>query len=221
MTHPHRLHATAALWSLRAAWPHLAHAANVERRQLVDDDAGTLRAQVYGAIGGGKTHHSNGILDALLRRGDSPGRDDMQRLAASTRETMAWLAGRILDDRYRPGQPVLSTLLELMPQISPAAAAEVAKWVDEADCEIRNALALGNDHEPLVGVPCPACGSRRLVVRTSAPSDRPVACAADCMCAGAGCRCGTKDRAQGVGHIWAFSALIGEAADGRRGVGVR
>ncbi|MDR7278920.1 hypothetical protein [Catenuloplanes atrovinosus] len=212
MTHPHRLHATAAVWSLRAAWPHLAHAANAERRELVQDDAGTLRAQVYGTIGGGKTHHSNGILNALLIAERRGGHDRYQRLADSTRETMAWLAGRILDDRYRPGDPVLTRLLDEIPRIPAAAAAEVAKWAAEADAAVRSALDFGTDHEPLVGVPCPACGSRRLAVRMSAPADRPVVCAAGCACAGVGCGCGMPERVEGVGHIWLSAILTAKRA---------
>ncbi|MFI5839437.1 hypothetical protein ACIA8K_06955 [Catenuloplanes sp. NPDC051500] len=207
MTHPHRLHATAAVWSLRAAWPHLAHAAEVERRQLlVDDDAGTLRAQVYGTIGGSTMHHSNGILNAILGAERRTGGDQLQRLVASTRETMIWLAGRILDDRYRPGDPVLTALLEQIPLIPPVAAAEVARWVGEADSAVRAALQLGPDHEPLVGVPCPACGSRRLAVRMSAPADRSVVCGGGCVCTGADCLCGMDERPVGILHIWAPSS---------------
>lgn len=207
MTHPHRLHATAAVWSLRSAWPHLTHAAQQARHVLSTGDAGTLRAWAPSTGGGTTVHHSDGILGALLANPGQRAADRLDRIATSTRETIIWVAQKVLRDDYRPGDPVLTRLLEEIPRITPAAAAEVARWVDEADTAVRSALGMADDHEPLVGVACPACGSRRLAVRTSAPTHRPVVCAAGCTCAGAGCECGMAEPVEGVGHIWVRTKL--------------
>lgn len=206
--HPHQLHATAALWSLRAA-----------RRRLHDrasrygtlgpnlDAADTLRSPRYGTRGG-SGGHSDPVAAALLTAVTRTGADRLEQLADRTTGTLTWLARKL--NAAGPGDP-LGRLLAAVPDLRPAPAAHLQRWILEADHDVRKALGINADRQPLPGARCPSCGLRRLEAQTSADNRAhwTVICTAGEVCAGNACTCGMPVKAAGVTHIWdATSSLV-------------
>jgi hypothetical protein len=202
VTHPHQLHAAAALWSLRRARRALTAATARENASVAISAASTLRSPRYG-VRHGSGGHSDPIGDALATaadRADARARQ-LERLAERTNATLAWIAQHVAAGHGDP----LPRLLDAVPALQPGTALEVTRWAVEADERVRQALYLGPDRMPLVGVPCPYCGTRRLEAQTSS-WDRgcwTVVCAAGCTCTGPKCACGMPVRVLGVLHIWA------------------
>jgi hypothetical protein len=188
VTHPHQLHAAAALWSLRRARRALTAAAARENASVAISAASTLRSPRYG-VRHGSGGHSDPIGDALATaydRADARARQ-LEGLADRTNATLAWIAQHVTPG---PGDP-LPRLLDAVPGLPSSTAHQVTRWAAEADDRVRQVLYLGPDRAPLVGVPCPYCGTRRLEAQISS-WDRncwTVVCAAGCTCTGPGCSC--------------------------------
>lgn len=195
MTHPHQLHAQAALWSLRAA----RRALHIRTEWTVSiDPTSAWRSPRYGTRTG-TGGHSDPIGSAL----ESAARDVDRygTLAERTTATLAWLARGIR--ATGPGDP-LGRIGDALPALLPAAAEQLQLWLAELDARVRQALDLNMlEREPLVGAACPACGVRLLYLQTAAPAAcRSVVCAAGCRCAGEACTCGMDEPTAGVLHIW-------------------
>lgn len=205
MTHPHQLHAAAALWSLRRARRALTAAAARENASVAISAASTLRSPRYG-VRHGSGGHSDPIGDALATaadRADARSRQ-LQHIAERTNATLAWIAQHVTPGIGDP----LPRLLDAVPGLRPSTAHQVTRWAAEADARVRQALHLGPDRLPLVGAACPRCGTRRLEAQTSS-WDRgcwTVVCAAGCTCVGRGCACEMPVRVLGVLHIWAATS---------------
>ena len=207
---PRHLHACASLWSLVAAWPRLLTAVEAGQRAADDGaDLGTLRSPVYGMVrssgGPARSAIADAIADGRSGRWISP----HTRLLETTAGTVRWLGDTLLiggADRRTTG--TLTLLRARVPKIRPEQAADLARWVAEADTRIRTALGLGDDHRLLRGVQCPRCSTRNMQLRTSVPPDQQVViCGAGCICAGAECLCRMGVRAAGVAHIWTRAEL--------------
>lgn len=197
MTHPIRLHALAALWSLRAAGGHLAQAAYDEAHDIAAEVNDGLRSPQYGSRGSGG--HSDPTASALLA-GVRPNR--AAQMLARTTQTVSWLANRL----EAPGSGnTYDRLLAVLPTLRLAAAVDLHHWLTEEDDKIRLRLDLAPDRQPQVGVACPSCAVRQMYVLTSAPSRIywAVICDAGCTCQGEGCTCGMPVKFMGVQHIWA------------------
>jgi len=209
---PQHLHALAALRSLAAAWPRLLRA--VEAAAAFADgggDLGTLRSPTWssGRSGGG---YSNAVLDAVASAHRTRWTTPEQRLMETTAGTVRWLGDALLVGGAEPR--TLTTLIRLqtvVPRRRVDQVTDLTRWIGEADRKIRTALQAGDDHQLLTGATCPACGVRRIAVRTSAPDvdARPYVCEAEsCVCAGEGCPCGMAVRPAGVRHIWLRADLV-------------
>jgi hypothetical protein len=207
MTHPHQLHVAAALWSLRRARRALTAAVARENASVAISAASTLSSPRYG-VRHGTGGHSDPIGDALATaadRADARARQ-LERLADRTNATLAWIAQHVAPG---PGDP-LPRLLDAVSGLQPSTAHQVTCWAAEADNRVRHVLYLGPDRMPLVGVPCPYCGTRRLEAQTS-PWDRScwtVVCAVGCTCTGPDCACEMPVKVLGVLHIWAATSSL-------------
>lgn len=198
--HPANLWATSNCWSLRRAWAILR-----DTSSHPDDDAGTLRSpSAYGTRHG--SGHGNGLADAVIA---AIGRGTHHAATIDTvREDVdqaRWLATSALRQQGMPLGPALAALTRVIPDLDPATAAEVARYLDHADQAARRYLRIDNDHLPLPGNPkCPVCGVRMLRARRSNPdtSAWPVICAAGCLCTGDTCPCGMTARPKRTPHIW-------------------
>jgi hypothetical protein len=219
VTHPHRLHATAAGWSLHRSREQLTQAAADEAAQIAAEirtarlePAGGLRSTVYGS-----RHASGGHSDPvsrLLLLGVRPPRINRPALLASrTTETLVWLARTLDVPGLTTGLDPLALLMSAVPLLPPARSATLTRWLADLDDRIRTALALTADRQLIPGVDCPACQVRRLYVQTAAPVDvQTVICSAGCLCTGTDCPCGMPVRAVGVAHIWPRNAVVGAVA---------
>ena len=200
LQHPHHLHATAALWSLRAARRSLNDELAAWRRELLSDaDAGgALRSPRYGTRTG-SGGHSDPVGDSLASSAADRRHDRWRRLADRTTDTLAWLAGRL--NARGLGDP-LGRLHTALPALAPAGAAHLHRWLAELDAGIRRALGLEQARQPLVGQRCPACRVRQLYHPTSCAELYLVLCGEACPCTGDACPCGMQIRVAGVQHIW-------------------
>ncbi len=207
MTHPHNLHAEAALWSYRRAAAELAKAVNNTALEAPDG----LRSTTYGTRHPA-TGHGDPVLTLIIT-----GRpvDHLGRLAESATSTLAWLAQHTAPG---PGDPA-ARLTAAIPTLPPSTAAHIAQWAVEADQRIRRELALPPDEQPLPGNPrCPSCRQRLLRVHTAAPDPTAwtATCGAYCACLGNQCRCGMPTRVAGVEHIWRRADLFAALRISRR-----
>lgn len=135
MTHPHQLHATAALWSLRAARRALHAAIAAEANALVLDPADGLRSPRYGSRfgSGGHSDPTASTLDAATARASR-----WEQLADRTTDTLRWLA-----DRLAPGAgDPLGRLEAALPTMTVRQAEQLHQWLTELDGRIRVALGL-------------------------------------------------------------------------------
>lgn len=203
--HPWTLHATTNLWSYRHARAELARTITVARKEPPDG----LRSTTYGtrsATGG----HSDRVLHLVTSDSEL---ERLCRHAVRADHTLVWLAGHAAPG---PGDPA-ARLTAAVPNLLAPTAEHIARWVAEADERLRRVLGMPPDRVPMPGVPCPACGCRRLQV-CSAALDRTgwtVVCDAGCRCIGARCPCTTGvqgEHAAGVPHIWPWAAITSHRA---------
>lgn len=147
MTHPHQLHAQAALWSLKAARQHLdvqVTIAHRERGLALVDAADGLHSQTFGnrhAPGGA---HSDPTATAALdgtaaARSSSRLTVRVKQLAASVTATLSWLAQRL--GAHGSGDP-LDRLQAIAERLQPSTAAQLALWIADEDRRLRQALGL-------------------------------------------------------------------------------
>jgi hypothetical protein len=208
-THPHVLHATAALWSLRRSWALLRTAA----QDHADADGYSLPSAWH--PGSRSSGAGDGFATAVLTATSTS--SHYTRLTEQVTEQAAqarWLVVSALRDRAHTG-PSLAVVAAGLPHVDPATAGDISRHLGQADTAIRRTLRIQPDHWPLPGnPPCPLCGVRLLRVQVS-PSDSAdwtVVCTAGCRCRGDRCPCGMAITAQGVRHIWgARSPLVVEA----------
>ncbi len=236
MTHPHVLHALAALWSLHRAQQLLA-----EHR-----DAVALAAPRRTTSTRQRTLAELTAMDTLLRQ-ERPDRFRLAgaRVAASPAPAPVAVldalrdADRTLADtaallahvhRHRPllrwtrdwDQPAYAgrwVWLIAAASVAPhGIAREIHALVDPVDARARAITGHGPDLWRLpLSPPCPACGLRLLRVHTSPPDSRrwAVVCGSACRCGGEDCGCGMPVREARVRHIWpADHALVADALRG-------
>lgn len=211
MTHPHQLHARAGLWSLRTALTRLHHAqAAADRAEATNGDRGTLQAWRPGTGIRTTNDHGDTLLDAVIRHAGStnPYRDRALR----TQQTLDWLVREALADLFQPRVDLLEQLLTHLPDMRPATAAHLARWVDEEDKAVRRLLGEHDDRRLQPVIPCPACRAAGvLALRTSAPADQQViVCTNECVCAGPGCGCRMGVEAEGAPHVWTIMEMRGQ-----------
>jgi hypothetical protein len=211
MTHPHRLHAAAAAWSLHTA--RLALAAHAEREATHNatsllDAAGVLHSPVWGGRHASGDHGdpTGALLLAPVRTRDTRWADLVDRLD----RRLTWIA-----DQVRPstGLDPIVRILAAVQTAQPGTAAGIARHLADEDAWIRIALVLPPGRQLIPGVDCPACQVRQLYVQTAAPVDaQTVICSAGCLCTGDGCPCGMAVQVVGVAHIWPRAAVMGAVA---------
>ncbi|MGW4467488.1 hypothetical protein [Micromonospora sp. NPDC004704] len=207
MTHPYRLHATAAAHSLHNALTALAPLARAERAADREPRDG-LKSWAPGIGGGGGSGHGDpsGTLAVATQR-----RSPCARLEADVANTLHWLATQLNLDGT--GE-LLSRITAAIPDLRPVLAGRAYQWLHEADTAVREQLGMMPDEWPLpVAQACPACSAYLLRVQVAAPDSAAwtVVCTRDCVCLGDGCPCGMPVRVVGVRHIWdRSSALVAE-----------
>lgn len=197
LQNPHHLHATAALWSLRASRRSLNDEIVAWRHELATDDDATLRSPRYGARAG-SGGHSDPVGDSLVSAADQR-YDRWRRLADRTTDTLAWLAGRL--KATGAGDP-LGRLHTVLPTVTAVGAEHLHRWLTDLDARIRRALGLDHARQPLVGQRCPACRVRQLHHPISCAELYLIVCGETCPCAGDACPCAMPIRVKGVQHIW-------------------
>ncbi|MFI7072066.1 hypothetical protein [Micromonospora sediminicola] len=214
--HPHQHHATRAAQNLTHSRHHLDTAVTreaAERRAEARITAAASAIQAWRPIPGptGKGGHGDPASRAAVGTLEPEVRDGrLARLAASTTATLTWLAGRL--HLQAAGDP-LDALTRAVPSLRPATSRELARWLDEADQHIRQALHLDPPGQPIPGVRCPRCARRQLQAHTTGP--RPswtVTCVPECVCIGPDCPCGMAQPTAGVPHIWGPDHPLADAA---------
>ncbi|WFE41939.1 hypothetical protein [Micromonospora sp. WMMD998] len=213
MTHPHQHHATRAAQNLTTARHQLDAAVTreaAERRAEARITAAASAIQAWRPIPGptGKGSHGDPASRAAVGTLEPDVRDGrLARLATSTTDTLTWLTRRL---HLHAADDPLTTLTHAIPDLQPATAAHLWRWLDEADTRIRDTLQLKPNRELLVGLACPRCSARQLWLHTDGPTyTRTVTCEAGadgCLCIGDDCTCHMDIRAAGVRHIWPASA---------------
>lgn len=199
MTHPHNLHAAAALWSYQRAAAELHRAVNNAALEAPDG----LRSTTYGTRHP-TAGHGDPVLTLIITGRPA---DRLSQLANSTTSTLTWLANHVAPGTGNP----TARLAAAIPTLPPTTASHIARWVAEADQRIRHELGLPPDEQTLPGNPrCPSCRQRLLRVQTSAPDPTAwtATCGASCACLGDRCRCGMPTRIAGVEHIWRRTDLF-------------
>lgn len=216
--HPHQLHAIAAAWSLTDARGRLDVAMARERAAIAEETAESVTIAAASVLqawrpmvgrGGSGGHgdpvgrSSIAVLEPFVRAAP------LARLAGRIGDTMRWLAGKL-----RAGGSELDALDRIrfaVPNVRPWSAEQVTLWLAEADRRIRTAVHAEPAEHVVAGLPCPSCGTRRLVALTAGPVVS-VVCRSGCTCDGDGCQCGMPIRAIGVGHIWSAGSAVADRA---------
>lgn len=198
MSHPHQLHAIAALWSLRAARYHLAayrEAAVIRRPQLGpptsrrrtlaqlrahDELLRAERADIAAAVdtrpvGGSPAPIAPGLIDLEVEVAAAlTGATDLVAYVHRGHPVLHWSPDwrAVLVDVFRIHRDPRWTYLSVaLPATPPGIAAEVAALLEHADARVRAVCGLGPDHtRPAAPVDCPACQERRLRIQSSAPT---------------------------------------------------
>jgi hypothetical protein len=198
---PQHLHATAALWSLRAVWPLLAQAAQRASGAL-GDDLGTVQAWRPGS-GVHSGPAGDQILDAILRSGGSGANPYAERLARSG-ETIEWLSRHLVPPSPATLGEALRELTAAVPTLRPGTAMNLALHIGIEDRAVRRLLGERDDRREVPELRCPHCRTAgSLALRVSAPREhRTVVCTAGCACDGPGCGCGMATEVRDVAHIW-------------------
>lgn len=240
MTHPHNLHAQAALWSLRAALRHL-----TEHREALL----IRRPQLGPVVSRPRSLASLQQQDALLldekpdrqllagskagqhpAPGDAPGLLDLERdvnealieahgLLAYTHHRdpvlrWSWHWHDILADWGVTRDARWTWLSMVLPVTRPRLAEAAGLVLAEADQRVRAYTGLDQDLiAPPLAPACPACDRRRLRIRCSAPDSArwTVVCSESCTCIGQACACGMDARERGVRHVWAADSGLAES----------
>jgi hypothetical protein len=208
VTHPHVLHAEAALWSLRCARQLLADQVD---REAADNGAQLLAAAPILTSPTWGTRHAvggHGDPTGLLVLGELSTRvTTWSERAHRLGRRLGWLADQV--DGGGRGDPLarIATLIGASAARSAPVVAIVARHLADEDRWIRDALALDPEETVLPGTQCPACGHRPLRALPTGRAGGVVVCRPGCTCSGEGCGCGMPVLAPGVGHIWATSAL--------------
>lgn len=150
MTHPHQLHAQAAIHSLRAARAALDVQTVIVQRErglaLVEAPDG-LRSQIYGNRRGAGGRPGDPTASAAIN-GTAESTSSrrltarVERLAASCTATLAWLATKL--GVAGDGDP-LDRLAAAVPKLRPSTAEQLTLWVADEDQRIRRALGLPAD----------------------------------------------------------------------------
>jgi hypothetical protein len=180
--HPHQLRANAALHSLRAALDTLADRVIDEAQAIRAEQAARfepLKSPTFGrrhVLGG----HGDPTGDAVGTLGTTrPNRYD--ELEREVDQQLRDVARHLPKDGYF-GSPV-RLLLHAVPSMSPAAADATRVLADRIDGRIRRLLKLPHDRQLVPRVPCPACDSVGLSMRTSPPPDQRVVECTTCTAA--------------------------------------
>jgi hypothetical protein len=213
-THPHALHALAALWSLRRA---------VDGYLPVLVEAAAGGVSVSGGQARARSRHALRQFDQLLRVeraerivadragirqvGASPAPVpahllDVRKAAEDAVTDAVWRLSSALRARpllvwgegwFRaaatPWAARMGWLTMVLPLAPAAAAADAAECLADADRRVRAACNVDPDEIPLPGAPpCPACGMRRLRIQTAAPDSAAwtITCRPQCVCRGPG-----------------------------------
>jgi hypothetical protein len=179
VTHPHQLHAQAALWALDGALVLLADRADQEDRAIAAEYATAavpLRSPAYGhrqALGG----HGDPTAEAAGMLGAPPRQNRWTDLEVEVQQQLLTVAAKLPGDGW--WNPV-AHLRAALPTMSERSAAATAQLADRIDARIRRLLVEPDDRLRLPRVPCPACDTAgMLVLRTSAPEpERVVECTA-------------------------------------------
>lgn len=195
--HPNHLHTAAALWSLHTARRQLQNHIAAEARALALDPADGLRSPQYGTRGGGRGGHSDPTAGALITA--TSGTDRWYRLADRTTTTLTWLAAKL--GAPGTGDP-LTRLNAALPELGPAGATNLGRWLAELDERIRRNLGINPDRQPLTGESCPVCDVRRLYRLPTGPDTWLLICGEACLCTGDACPCMMPVRVAGAAHIW-------------------
>jgi len=230
MTHPHVLHAGAALWSLWRAREHLAehretilirrpqlgpiHARPRSLAQLAALDA-LLRDERpdRGALAGAKMAAGPAPVAPGLLDLDREIRDvlvDVHQLLAHIHRGHHLIRHSPHWDLYAGRRTWLVAATSVAP---PGIAAEIRALVEPVDARARAIAGVGPDRAPHPDNPrCPACRTRLVRVQTSAPDPRhwtAVCTNPACWCLGPGdpaagdaCPCTMPVRVAGERHIW-------------------
>ncbi|MFI2663718.1 hypothetical protein [Micromonospora carbonacea] len=206
VTHPHHHHATRAAQALTVARRHLDDAVareTADRRDEARIVAAASSLQAWRPIPGptGRGGHGDPAGRTVVDFLEPEVRDgQLGRLAGRTTATLTWLAGALA--LPTAGDP-LPALAAAVPTLRPSTARHLARWLDEADQQIRDRLALDDDGTPIPGLRCPRCARRQLTAHTTGP--RPtwtVTCTPTCLCVGPDCPCTMPTRVVDVAHIW-------------------
>lgn len=216
MTHPHLLHALAAATSLKAAASRLSDLARAEARQRgqwLTEAASVLRSPIWGSRASASvSDHGDptGGL-ALLTRAPEPSATWTDR-AHRLQSRLTWIADQT-GNRDTGCDPIDRIRIRL-PLLAPAAAAILAKHLQDEDRWVREDLGMGTDEQLLLGTECPVCHARPLRLLGSGA----IVCPTRCRCTGPwtpclapvtgpACPCRMPIRVAGVAHIWTASAL--------------
>jgi hypothetical protein len=220
VVHPNNLAATAALNSLRTAWPWLDDVEDATVHVPTNRAADTQRPARERPAGTDRTerrHTGAGASPAPLRVAVA----DTRALALRTITDCAWLCSSALSTiKGAPsylgawtGAPgtggrwdiVTGYLGEAIPHITPELARTVGRDLERADRAVRRAAGEGPDHRP-VHAPCPACGRRGTL--TIDLNGNTIACTnTRCSCTGVDCGCKRPGRQPGQRHLWPATAL--------------
>ncbi|MEU1810969.1 hypothetical protein [Micromonospora aurantiaca (nom. illeg.)] len=204
---PYHLHATAAAWSLHDARQILADLARDEAAQIAAERLeapSVLHSPAWGrrhALGG----HGDPTPGMAVLAGDRPAarRNRWAEMRDRLNDKLAWLAGQMPPPPTNPAWEPIERILARLPWTQPGTAAALAKHLQDEDHWVREAIGIGPGRAPLIGVPCPHCGERQLVVQTTGPADAwTVICATGRLCTGHECGCGMPGAVEGVAHIW-------------------
>ena len=246
--HPHQLHASAALWSLRAALRHLAEhrdALLIRRPQLgpaavrprslasLERQGALLREE--------RAERAAGSLLGLkpsagsAAPGDAPGAAELDRhLHQALVEVHGLLAYAHHRDPLLAWSPLWYEVLEewgvtrdarwawlaaVLPVTRPGLAEAAGLTLGEADARVRAYAGLEPDLlAPPLAPPCPACDRRRLRVQTSAPASARWTVVCGPGCVCAGADCGCGMDVLVRGVRHVWAADSGLAASVRAGV---
>jgi hypothetical protein len=235
VTHPYRLHAITALYSLRRAVSYLADTRDailITRPQLGPtatrprslaalrahdellrqervDHLQNLRQDIKPA-GAMPAPTPPGLLD--LERDLADGLHRVTLLVASASHRNPRLGYRAARQATEAGGFAgrCDYLAAALPQVTPRLAREVHADLEHLDRRLRTIIGLDADRWPLPGAPaCPACGRRTLAAQTSAPDSAAWTVTCDsCICRGRLCPCAMTSRPPGTHHIWPADAPL-------------
>lgn len=205
---PHRLHALAALHSLRAARDVLADYADAEAKQIAAERLeapSVLRSTVYGGRFGSGGHSDP--TPAACAVAERPARRNRW---AEMAQRLDGKLGRIADMFAAGDGPGLDRIHAALPDMTAARVYWLTRHLADEERWVREAIGQPRPTAHLPGE-CRGCGQRSLLVQTAGPQEAwTVVCAGSwedgvhnpCLCVGVGCACGMPGGVEGVAHIW-------------------